>query len=70
MAWFDGRPRIRLTGYRCAADVDEVFSRDLVDVAYVIETGQDAIFIVADNPAWPADAADQESGCARSSTKL
>lgn len=60
MDWYEGRPRLKLTGHRSAEEVDAVFSSYLLDVAYVIEATADAVWIVADDPAWPADPADYE----------
>jgi hypothetical protein len=59
----DGHPRLRLTGYRSAENVDAVFSSCMVDVAYVVGTSSDAVFIAADDPAWPADRADYDWLC-------
>jgi hypothetical protein len=60
MEWFDGRPRIKLTGHRSAEEIDTIFSRSLVDVAYVIDATSDAVFIVADDPEWPSNAEDRD----------
>ena len=49
MEWHTGRPRLQLTGHRLAEEVEAVFASSLVDVAYVIETTTDAIFVVADD---------------------
>ena len=63
MEWHFGWPRIRLTGYRSAEDVETVFAFSLVDVAYVIEATPEAVYIVADDPAWPTDPKDYEWLC-------
>jgi hypothetical protein len=63
MAWYDDRPRLKLTGHSSADEVDAVFASSLVDVAYVIETTEAAVFVVADDPAWPTDGADYEWLC-------
>jgi hypothetical protein len=63
MEWYEGRPQLKLTGYRSADEVDSVFDSCTVDVAYVVEKATDAIFIVADDPEWPLDQADYEWLC-------
>lgn len=63
MSWHQGRPRLKLTGHRSAEDVDMVFASSLGDVAHVVEVVSDAVYIVADNPAWPTDQADYEWLC-------
>ena len=63
MEWHEGRPRLKLTGHRSSEEVDAIFSSSMVDVAYVVETVGDAVFIVADDPAWPTDPADFEWLC-------
>jgi len=60
MEWFSGRRRIKLTGHRSAEEIDAIFARSLVDVAYVIEATEYAIIIVADDPAWPEDDTDRD----------
>lgn len=63
MTWHQGRPRLKLTGHRSAEEVDAIFASCLVDVAYVVDTTPTAVFVVADDPAWPTDPADYEWLC-------
>jgi hypothetical protein len=63
MEWHTGRPRLQLTGHRSAEEVKAVFASSLVDVAYVIETTTEAIFIVADDLSWPVDSNDYDWLC-------
>jgi hypothetical protein len=56
-------PRLKLTGYGCAKEVDDVFGACLVDVAYVEEIYPDSILVVADDPAWPKDQVDYDWLC-------
>ena len=68
MAWYEGRSRLKLTGYRSAEEVEVVFGSVLVDTAYVIEVTADAVYIVADSPTWPTDLR-TTSGFVRSSRR-
>src|SRR4051794_2081447 len=63
MAWYEGRPRLKLTGHRSAEEVRAVFESFLVDVAYAVEVTPDAVFVAADDPRWPADPEDYEWLC-------
>lgn len=63
MEWYDDQPRLKLTGHQSAEEVEEVFASSMVDVAYVVEVVDDAVFIVADDDAWPVDTADFEWLC-------
>jgi hypothetical protein len=63
MEWHKGRPRLRLAGYRSANEVEEIFASFLVDVAYVVGGTPDALHVVADDPAWPADSEDYNWLC-------
>jgi hypothetical protein len=40
--------RIRITGFRNAKTIDEIFASSLVDVAYVDEVLPDAIYAISD----------------------
>jgi hypothetical protein len=63
MEWHEGRPRLKLTGHRSAKDVAAIFASSMVDVAGVVEVVGGAVFVAADDPAWPVDAADVEWLC-------
>lgn len=52
-----------MTGHTSTDAVEKLFASSLVDVAYVIETTNDAIYMVADDPEWPADADEYEWLC-------
>jgi hypothetical protein len=40
--------RLKLTGYQDAHQIDRIISSDLVDVVYVDEITQDAIYLIPD----------------------
>ncbi len=61
--WHTGRARLKLTGHRSTDKVNDVFATSLVDVASVADVTGGAVYIAADNPAWPTDAADVEWLC-------
>jgi hypothetical protein len=63
MAWYDGRPRLKMIGHTSADAVEAIFASSMVDVAYVVETTNDALYIVADDPKWPANPAEYEWLC-------
>jgi hypothetical protein len=63
MTWHEGRPRLKLTGHCSAEEVDAIFASFLVDVAYVIEETAEAVYIVADDAAWPTDRTDYDWLC-------
>jgi len=63
MEWHEGRPKLMLTGHRSAEEVVDIFASAMVDVAGVDEVVGDTIFVAADDPSWPVDAADFEWLC-------
>ena len=63
MAWYDGQPLLRLTGYRSTEDVEAVFASSLVDVAYAVGRVGDGVLVAADDARWPVDASDYEWLC-------
>jgi hypothetical protein len=63
MEWHEGRPRLKLTGHRSAAAVEDIFASSMVDVAYVVEATSEAVLVVADDAAWPADREDYDWLC-------
>ena len=63
MAWHDGQPLLRLTGYRSPEEVEAVFASSLVDVAYAVGRVGDGVLVAADDARWPVDASDYEWLC-------
>jgi hypothetical protein len=56
-------PRLKMTGYESASQIDSIFGSFMVDVAYIDEITDDCIFIYADDDIWPADQRDYEWLC-------
>ena len=56
-------PRLKLTGYQSASQIDSIFASRMVDVAYVDEITDDGIYVIADNPDWPSDSRDFDWLC-------
>jgi hypothetical protein len=63
MSWHAGQPHLKLTGHPSPERIDEIACSQLVDVAYVVEATSEAVYFVADDPAWPTDEADFEWLC-------